>query len=84
MTHEIDIAQAELLGEGVRELGAALGEERLAETHARDARVLERRVQLGVRDPALLYEDRAEHRPGLVLEVLVVEAEGRGRAGGDP
>ena len=87
MPDEVDVPQAELLGEGARQLRLeqpTAGEQRLAESHTADPPSLEGGVQLVVADPALLEQDRAEHRADLVLEVPVVEAMRRGRACGQP
>src|SRR5207237_7527314 len=79
---EIDVAEAELLRQGgckLRLEQPAARQQRLAEPHPADAGRLECGVELVVRKPALLEQDRSEHRPDLVLEVAVVEPGGRSR-----
>ena len=75
VAHEIDIAQACLLGERGRELRLeepAPRQQRLTEAHPGDLDLRERFVQALVRDPALLHEDRAEHGADLVFEEVVI------------
>ena len=87
MADEVDVPEAELFRERTGELGLeqpAPREQGLAETHPADPASLQCGVELVVGDPALLEQDRAEHRPDLVLEVAVVEARGRRRACGEP
>jgi hypothetical protein len=84
MTNEIDVAHLELLGQGCGQLGLeepAPREQRLAEAHAADAGCLEGSVELVMGDPALLQQDRPEHRADLDLEVPVVEARRCGARG---
>src|SRR5439155_19001923 len=84
---EIDVAQAGLFGQRGGELRLeepAAGKEGLAEAHAGDLDLFERFVESLVRDPALLHEDRAQHRTDLVLEIAVVETKRGGGSGSDP
>ena len=86
MAHEVDVAQAELLGERSRQLGLeqpAACKQRLTEAHAGDAGRLEPGVEPVVRDPALPQQDRPEPGADLFLEVAVIQPR-RGRARGEP
>ena len=84
---EIHVPEARLLRESAGQLRLEQPPPRqqgLAQPHAGQACLLERRVETLVGDPALLHQDRPQHGADLFLEVAVIETKGRGRARGDP